>query len=120
MKIEEEESSKGFLISQSVGYRPENSPLQGDINMAWFQTDDYDTRLSAYERNILYAFYIPTFYGKGLRLAATLRWNILSRLAFYAKFGLSHYTDRDEVGTDLEAINGSTRMDVNALLRWKF
>ena len=114
------ETSKGFLLSYSIGYRPNKFPLRGDINLAWFHTDNYDVRLSSYEKNILYAFYIPTFYGKGFRLATAIRWDILPRLSLFAKVALSHYTDRETVGTDLETIDGNSKSDINALIRWIF
>ena len=115
-----EETSNGFLFSYGVGCKPNNLPLQLDLNLAWFQTDDYDTRLSSYEKNILYAFYIPSFYGNGFRLAGTLRWDVLTQLSIFAKIGFSHYTDRDIIGSDMEAINGDIKTDINTVIRWNF
>ncbi|MDH6314123.1 hypothetical protein M2137_002917 [Parabacteroides sp. PFB2-10] len=117
---EENAGNKGFMIAQSIAYKPLEFPLQGDIYLAWFHTDDYNTRISSYERNLLYAFYMPTFYGRGLRLAVTFRWDILEPLSLSAKIGHTHYNDRNLIGTGLEEIDGANKTDLNVQVRWKF
>jgi hypothetical protein len=112
--------SKGFMPAQSIGWRPAGLPVQADLYVAYFHTDDYDARLSSYEKNILYAFQMPQFYGKGFRLSATFRWDVSYKLAFFTKLSATYYTHRDAVGTDLEEIEGNTKTDISAILRWKF
>jgi len=113
-------NTKGMMMAQSVGWKPSSLPIQTDLYVGWFYTDDYNTRISSYEKNILYSFYMPSFYGKGLRFAATIRWDILKRLSLFAKVGHTWYSDRDIIGTDLEEIEGSNKTDLYTLLRWKF
>ena len=114
------EKSKGWMIAQSIGWKPVDIPVQTDFYVAGFQTDDYQTRIYSYEKNILYAFNMPSFYGKGVRLALSFRWDIVKQLSLSAKFGYTYYADRNLIGTDLEEIEGHTKTDVNMLLRWKF
>ena len=115
-----EESDKGYMISQSAGWKPVKHPLQLDTYIAWFSTDNYATRISSYEKNILYAFYMPSFYGKGLRAAVSFRWDLKRWFTVSAKFAHTWYTDRDRIGTDTEEIEGHGKTDLNVLLRWKF
>lgn len=111
---------KGIMIAQSIGWKPAKVPLQGDLYLAWFHTDDYNTRISSYERNLLYSFYMPSFYGRGIRLAATFRWEIVKRLSLSFKIGHTHYSDREVTGTGTEEIDGNRKTDFNGNLRWKF
>lgn len=113
-------TSKGILLSQSVGWQPDGLPLQGDLYGAWFHTDDYATRLSAYEKNLLYAFNRPSFYGTGIRIACSFRWNIGRKFSLSFKLAHTYYTDRDRIGTDQEEIEGSSKTDIYTLVRWKF
>lgn len=113
-------SSKGFLIGQSVGYNFKNLPLQVDINGAWFHTDDYASRISMYEKSLLYAFSIPSFYGKGERLALNLRYELNEFLIFQAKYGWTHYRDRKVISSGLEQIEGNQKNDLYLQLRIKF
>lgn len=113
-------ASKGFMIAQSAGWKPQSFPLQTDLYVAWFSTDDYSSRISSYEKNILYSFSMPTYYGKGVRLAATLRLDLWNCLSLSAKLAYTRYADREVIGTNLEEITGRDRTDLYALLRWKF
>lgn len=45
-----------FLVSQSAAYTFHLLPLQLDLSAAWFNTDDYNSRLTIYEKSVLYAF----------------------------------------------------------------
>lgn len=117
---ETEKRSTGFMLAQSFGWKPVHFPFQSDLYAAYFQTDDYNSRISSYEKNILYAFNMPTFYGKGLRFSLTFRMDLGKHLSLSAKYGCSYYLDRQVIGTDLEEIEGPLKMDIYALLRWKF
>ncbi|WP_370862293.1 helix-hairpin-helix domain-containing protein [Parabacteroides faecis] len=112
--------SLGWMISQGAGWKPSNLPFQSDIYMAYFHTDDYYSRINSYEKNILYAFNMPSFYGKGIRLSLSFRWNILDKLSLSAKLGHTYYADRNVIGTDQEEIEGHNKTDLYALLRYKF
>lgn len=113
-------TEKGIMIAQSIGWKPVKVPLQGDLYLAWFHTGDHNARISSYEKNLLYSFYMPSFYGKGIRLAATFRWDSIKRLSFSFKIGHTLYSGREVIGTGLEAIGGKMKTDFNGNLRWKF
>lgn len=112
--------SLGWMISQGAGWKPSNLPFQSDIYMAYFHTDDYYSRINSYEKNILYAFNMPSFYGRGIRLSLSFRWNILDKLSLSAKLGHTYYADRNVIGTDQEEIEGHNKTDLYVLLRYKF
>ena len=112
--------SLGMILSQSIGWKPEKPPFQWDIYIAGFRTDDYYSRLSSYEKNILYAFTMPQLYGRGLRFSTTFRWDVIKNLSLSAKVAQTHYSDRETIGTDLEEINGNNKTDIYVLLRLKF
>ena len=94
--------------------------LQIVCYLALFHSDYFNSRVSSYEKNILYAFNMPSFYGDGMRSALTFRLDIWKRLSLSAKLAHTHYWDRDLIGTDTEEISGSDKTDLYALLRWKF
>lgn len=117
---EQESTNSGYMIAQSMAYKQLNIPFQADFYAAWFHTDNYASRISSYEKNLLYSFYMPSFYGKGFRLAFTCRLDILNNLSLSAKLGFTHYTDRDIIGTGLEEIKGANKTDLYTQIRWKF
>jgi hypothetical protein len=112
--------SRGWVISQNAGWKNMKSPIQVDVYAAYFKTSDYDSRIYSNEKNLLYSFSMPSFYGEGLRLSAILRYNFNPRLYLSVKAAWTHYFDRDTIGTDSEEIEGKNKTDLYAQLRWKF
>ena len=116
----DQKASQGILIGQSGGYKFRSLPLQLDAGFAWFQTDDYASRISMYEKGLLYSFSIPSFYGKGERYTFNARYELNEHIIFQAKYALTHYRDREVISSGLEQINGNTKSDLYLQLRLKF
>jgi hypothetical protein len=119
-QLPEQEASRGYMFSQSIAYVPKKIVSQGDLYIAYFHTDNWDTRISAYEKSILYAFSAPSFYGEGLRCCITLKWTWNANLSFYAKGAWTRYFDREVISSELEAINGKDKTDIYCLVKWNF
>jgi hypothetical protein len=109
----------GWMISQNIGYRGKGA-LTGDAYLACFSADTYDARLYSYERNLLNTFYMPSFYGKGYRLALSVKYAITSCLTFSVKTGQTRYRNRETIGSGTELIDGNSRTDLFSYLRWVF
>lgn len=114
-----DENNVGYMLSQSVGYRG-SERITADAYIAYFNADSYAVRLYSYERNLLNTFYMPSFYGKGYRLAVSARYNFTSRLSFSVKAGHTRYFNRDTIGSGNDLINGNSRTDIFTYLRWQF
>ena len=112
--------SRGWIISQSAGWKKQRVPIQWDVYAAYFKTDDYAARIYSNEKNILYNYAIPSFYGEGIRLATVLSYYFTNNLYLSVKAGWAHYYDRNTIGSDTEVIEGSNKIDLFAQLRWKF
>ena len=112
--------SQGILIDQQVGYKLDKIPLRLDAHIAWFHTDDYVSRISIYEKGLLYTFSIPSFYGKGERYAVNVHYEWNEHVIFQIKYAMTHYRDRKVIGSGLEQINGIRKSDLYMQLRWKF
>lgn len=110
---------KGFMLSQHAGYRG-SKKIRGDFFAGYFKSDTYASRLYSYERNILTTFYMPSFYGKGIRLATLGRYTFTPRLSFSVKIGHTHYFDRETIGSGTEQISGNRRTDLFTYLQWRF
>lgn len=112
--------SRGLTLGGTLKGGWENFPLQAVLSGAWFQTDDFSSRIYMYEPGLLYAFSMPAFYGKGTRAAFNLRYAFKERLVFQAKWGWTHYTDRDKIGTGTEEIQGNNRYDLQFQMKVKW
>jgi len=113
-------ATQGWVISQSIGWKSERKPWQADFYVAYFKTDDYNTRIYSNEKNLLYSFSIPSFYGEGTRVSTVLRYSLTKKCAFSLKAAWAHYFDKTTIGTGLEEITGSDKIDLYAQVSWKF
>jgi len=112
--------TKGYLIYQDIQYRPENFPVKFTLRYALFNTDDYDTRIYAYENNVLYRFSVPAYYYKGSRFYILLNYKMNDHITFWLHFAQTYYSNRISIGSSLEEIQGNTRSEITAQLRMKF
>jgi len=113
-------ASKGLLVGESIGYKFKKWPVQLDGSIAWFYTDDYASRISMYEKSLLYTFHVPSFYGKGERYTLNVRYEWKKHLVFQAKYACTHYRDREIIGSGLEQIDLNNKNDLYFQIRLKF
>lgn len=86
---------------------------------ALFDTDDYDNRQYAYERDAWLSFSLPAYYGVGVRSYVLLSYSI-GRMTMWARFAHTRYTDREEIGSGTDKIVGNRRNDVKFQVRYRF
>ena len=110
--------SKGFMIGQQAAWQHRGYKVYG--NIAWFNTDDYTSRIYQYEQSVRYDFSFPTYYGHGLRCAVLAQARIASQLTASAKMGFTGYFDRSTISSGLQQIARSTMTDLLLQLRWQF
>lgn len=55
---------QGWQCTQSCAYTFPRFPLSASLQGTYFHTDDYDSRIYASEKGLLYAFYIPPFMAE--------------------------------------------------------
>ncbi len=111
--------SQGFIMYHDILYRPESKPFEITLRYAIFDTDDYDSRVYAYENDVLYAFSIPAFSGKGSRVYAMLRLKAHRSLDLWLRVSQTWYSDRKLIGSGLDVIDGNRKTDLKIQLRWK-
>ena len=112
-------TSNGVLFYQDVIFKPFGSSFSMTGRVAIFDTDNFDSRIFAYENDLLYEFSIPSYRDRGIRYYINLRQNILRNLT--AEFRIARtYLDRGTHGSGNEAIEGQYRTEVKAQLRYSF
>ena len=113
-------ASQGFHFVQSVSYAFPTFPIRFELQGSLFRTDNYDSRVYAYEKGLLNTFYTPSFYGKGTRLNVFLRYDPNKSWMFIARYGQTTYSDREEIGSGHDLIEGNKKCDLQLQCRIKF
>ena len=110
--------SFGWMLSEQLQVR--HRRLCASVSVAYFRTDDFDSRLYCYEQGMLYSYNFPVFYGEGIRYWLQVRADVSKRLKFTAKLGTTDYFDRLVISSGYQKINHSSMTDLEMQLRWKF
>ena len=110
----------GYMAYQDVNYAPNLSKLSGNIRIAYFNTPSYNSRIYAYEDDVLYNFTFGIYNGKGFRSYANLKYKLIKRLDIWARYAIYLYKDAENVGSGLDELNGNKKTDVKLQLRYQF
>lgn len=110
----------GFLIYSDVLYKPLLKPFSGNIRLSWFETDGYDSRLYAFENDVLYGYSIPVFFDKGYRYYVNLKYGITRKLSVWSRFAQTIYSDKKIIGSGLDEIKGNKKTEVKLQLMYNF
>ncbi len=110
--IRGDEPQNGFLLYTDIIYKPLLKPFSGNIRLQYFETDGYDSRLYAYENDLLYSFSIPVFYDKGYRYYININYDLSRKLSVWAKFSQTIYPDKNDIGSALDLIKGHVRSEL--------
>ena len=92
-------------------------PISGVLRLQYFETDGYNSRIYAYENDVLYSYSIPAFSDKGFRYYLTLNYDLTKKLSFWLRWAQTIYKNRNTVGSGLDEIQGSRRTEVKLQAR---
>jgi hypothetical protein len=112
--------STGYLIYQDIIYRPEGSRFSCSARYALFDTDDFNSRIYAYENDILYEFLIPFYQNRGSRFYVNLRQELSRNMTGEFRYARTTYTNIDEISSGNEQILGNRKSEIKAQLKISF
>ena len=112
--------NNGFLSFLDFRYRPSGKPFSANIRLQYFETGDYDSRIYAYESDLLYNFSIPAVYGKGYRYYVNMNFDASRRLSLWVRWSQTIYKDQTSIGTGLDQIPKNHKSEAEAEARWLF
>lgn len=110
----------GFLTFADVIYKPLLKPFSGNIRVLYFETDGYDSRMYAFENDVLYGYSIPVFFDKGYRYYINANYDFSKKLSVWIRFAQTIYPDKMFIGSGLDVINGNKKSEVKLQLIYSF
>lgn len=113
-------TSNGFLLYQDVIFRPIEFPVSMTARIAYFDTQDYNSRIYTFENALLYSFSIPPFYFKGTRWYLNLRARVSKNVVAEAGIAQTILSNQKTIGSGLDQINGNTKTEVRAQVKFSF
>ena len=119
-KKQSEGAELGWMAYHDIIYKPLSGRLSGNIRVAVFGTPSYNSRMYAYENDVLYGYSFPVYHNRGIRTYLNTRFRLGRRLDLWARYATFIYRGADEVGSGLDLIAGNQRSDVKLQVRWQF
>ena len=107
------------MILQDIICKPIGSPFSFTGRLALFQTDDYDSRIYAYENDLVYNFSIPPYFGQGMRTYLNLRYTGIRNLSIEARIANTKFFNQDGIGSGNDMIEGNNRTDIRIQLIYR-
>ncbi|MFN8208852.1 MAG: helix-hairpin-helix domain-containing protein [Bacteroidales bacterium] len=110
----------GYLLSQDLSWKPMETKVALALRYALFDVDSYENRIYSYESDLLYAFSVPSFYGRGTRIYALVSCTFFKRIDLWLRMARTQVMDRQTMGSGMSMIEGNRRTDVGLQLRIRF
>jgi len=105
----------GYLFFVDILYKPPRSWLSANMRVQAFEAENYDTRIYAYENDVLFVSSTPSFYNNGVRCYTNLKAKVKvkflsnSALTLNLKLATTVYNNISYTGT------GSTKIPHNRI-----
>ncbi len=110
----------GFVIYQDVNFKMMKLPVSFNARFAIFKTGSYNSRIYAYENDVLYSFSIPAYSGNGMRYYLTVRYAITRNIDVWVRWSQTMLFDSKTIGSGLDMIDANNRGELKAQVRLHF
>jgi len=119
-RLDDDPLEQGYLVFQDILFRPEELPLSISFRYAMFDTDSWDTRIYAYEHDLLYAFSIPALHQNGMRAYLLVKYSPLKYMDLWIRLAQTYYSNVQSIGTGLDEISGKTKTELKVQMQVRF
>jgi hypothetical protein len=109
----------GWLILQDIEIASERLKARMWLRTCLFDVKAYESRIYAYENDVLYDFSSTMHYGKGLRGVLMFKFCPAGWMDLWLRLSTIYYTNKN-IGTGWEEIDGNRQneIELQARLRW--
>lgn len=118
-KNKESGKQNGFLIYQDIHYKNKKGNMALNARFALFDVEDYNSRIYAYENDLLYVFSVPAYYNRGIRVYLLFNYKIMPQIHFWLKLSHTWYENVEEISSGLNKIDGAHKTEIKVQIRIK-
>ncbi|HZJ74040.1 MAG TPA: helix-hairpin-helix domain-containing protein [Perlabentimonas sp.] len=117
---ESKPNEHGAMFYQDISYRPQRVPIVLTARLAIFDTESWNTRIYAYENDVLYYFSIPAYYSQGTRAYLLAKYSAGKNIDIWLRVSQTFFANMEQLGTGVTQIDGPTRSDARLQVKFKF
>jgi hypothetical protein len=112
--------NSGFLIFLDMLYSPSLKPFSASVRLEYFETDDYASRIYAYENDVLYSFSVPAFFDKGYHYYINYSFHLRKAISLWIHLGQLIFLNKTSIGSGLDGIDSRHRTEATLQCQWVF
>jgi hypothetical protein len=112
-------AEEGFLIFTEGIFKAASS-LSANIRLQYFETSGFNSRIYAYENDVLFSYSIPGFFDKGFRYYCNLNYDVNRKLTVWLRWAQTVYRKKNVIGSGLDEIAGNRRSEIKLQGLYKF
>jgi hypothetical protein len=113
------DAETGFLIYVEGAYGGLKK-LKGAMRLQYFNTGGYNSRIYAYESDVLYSYSVPAFFNRGVRYYFNLQYDVFKQCSVWVRWSQSLYKKGTPIGSGLTSIDGNTRSEFKCQASYRF
>jgi len=106
------QKEQGFLIYQDFFYKPPLKPWAINMRLQYFETGGYNSRLYAFETDVLFSYAVPVFFDKGIKYYVNINCDITKKTSLWIKWAQVFYNGKTLIGSGLDEINGASKSEI--------
>ena len=110
---------RGLMAFQDIQFSLKKTPLNISARVAWFNTESYNSRIYAYENDLLYTFSMPAYYDNGFRTYLNVKYKLIKNIEIWFKIANTTLNDTESTGSGYNKIMGNKKSEVKFQLRLK-
>ncbi len=115
-----DESEYGFLFYGEYIWNSSRFPLKLASRLTYFNVQDFDARIYAFERDLRYIYRNPFFNGEGIRWYWITKWRINRNWSFETKNSLQYLFSKDDVSNSNSSTGSQWRNDISLQIHYQF
>lgn len=102
---------EGFLFFTGLNYSPVKK-LSANSRILFFETSGFNSRIYAYENDVLYSFSTPFYNGSGLRYYVNLNYDVFKYFSLWLKMSRTVYQNSSSNGSGTGKIDGNKKSEI--------
>jgi Helix-hairpin-helix motif len=110
-------AENGFMLFVDGVYKPALKNYSANLRLQYFETDGYNSRIYAYENDVLYYFAIPVVFNKGYRYYLNINYDLNPKISVWLKWSQTLYNNVSTIGSGLDELAGSRRSEIRVMTR---
>ncbi len=108
---------QGYLWYADIIYKPMMKRWGVAARYQLFESDGYESRLYAYENDVLYGYSIPVFSGAGTRWYLRGELDLGKRYTVWLRIAQTKYGQVETIGTGNDQVKGNRKTDIKLQMR---